>query len=156
LFDAVPESSTPSMGGSPREPYLWAVVLAVLWVAIVAIVAAAASDDDPAIEAGTIVFVLPLASFALSVVAGVRGRELKWTVRFAVATALSIALAYTIALLVRWEPGAFYIVPIIALVLGVVLWLVSGGGWVLGTIVRSGLGLGDDEERDESHDPNRL
>ena len=145
--------------GEPRAParesVTWGLALAVLWVAVVTIIAVTA-DDEPTIEAATVVFLLPLAAFGLSAAAGLRGRDLRWTMRFAATTALLIALAYSVALVVRWEPGAFYIVPIIALVLGRVLWLVSGAGWLLGAVVRGGLGLGGGDEHDDSLDPDRL
>jgi peptidoglycan/LPS O-acetylase OafA/YrhL len=150
MSDADGETRAPE-----RESLVWGLVLAVLWVAIVTVIAVAA-DDEPAIEAATVVFMLPLAAFGLSVAAGLRGREVRWTMRFAAATALPVALAYFVALVVRWEPGEFYIVPIIALVLGLVLWLVSGAGWLLGAVVRGGLGMGGDDEHDDSLDPNRL
>lgn len=138
-----------------REPYVWSVGLVAVWLLVVIAIVAAASGEDPTIEAGTVVFVLPLAAFALNVVAGLRGRDLGWTVRFGVTAGVALGLAYLAAVLVRWEPGAIYLIPIIAFVAGFALWIVSGAGWLLGTVVRSGLGLGGDDRAD-TLDPDRL
>ena len=132
-----------------RQPYVWALSLVGLWALMVAVIVVAASGEDPTIEAGTVVFLLPLTAFALNVFVGFRGRELGWSTRFAITCGIALGLAYVVAIVVRWEPEAFYLVPIIAFVAGFVLWFVSGAGWLLGTVVRSGLGLADDP----GHDP---
>lgn len=138
-----------------RQPYVWAVSLVAVWALVVTVIVAAASGEDPTVEAGTIVFVLPLAAFVLNVFGGFRGRQLGWVTRFAVASGIALGLIYAAAIVVRWEPEASYLVPIIAFVAGFVLWFVSAAGWLLGSVVRSGLGLDDDTEQD-TLDTDRL
>ena len=138
-----------------RQPYVWGMSLVAVWALVVAVIVAAASGEDPTIEAGTVVFLLPLAAFALNVYVGFRGRELGWSTRFAITCGIALGLAYVVAIVVRWEPEALYLVPIIAFVAGFVLWFVSAAGWLLGSVVRSGLGVGDDTDQD-TLDPDRL
>jgi len=138
-----------------RQPYVWALALVAAWALVVAVIVAAASGEDPTVEAGTVVFLLPLAAFALNVFVGLRGRALGWSTRFAITCGIALGLAYVVAIVVRWEPEAFYLVPIIAFVAGFVLWFVSAAGWLLGSVVRSGLGLGDDTDHD-TLDTDRL
>lgn len=147
------EATTDGIG---RAPYVWAASLVAVWALVVIVIVTAASGEDPSVEAGTVVFLLPLAAFGVNVLAGIRGRPLGWVTRFAIATGVGLGIAYTLVLLVRWEPGGLYLVPILAFVAGAVVWIVSGGGWVLGAVVRSGLGHGAAEPDDASLDPDRL
>lgn len=138
---------------SSKEPFAWGAGITAAWYLVVLAIVAAAGGEDPTVDAGTVVFVLPLVTFVVTLIYSSRGRPLSWATKFAVTIGVSLGLAYLVVALVRWEPGAIYLVPIIALVGGFVSWVCAGGGWVLGAVVRSGLGL---DERDESHDPNRL
>lgn len=132
-----------------REPYLWASAIVAVWLAVVAIVVLAADGADPTIEAGTVVMLLPLATFLAGGVAGVRGRDKHWATRSGVATGLLIALAYLVLVVGRVELDALYLVPLIAFVAAVVLWLCCAGGWLIGSLVRHGLRLGDSRHDDE-------
>lgn len=138
---------------SAKEPFVWGAGITAVWYAVVLVIVAAAGGDDPTVDAGTVVFVLPLVTFGVALFFSFRGRPLSWATKFAVTIGVSLGFAYLVVALVRWEPGAIYLVPIIALIGGFITWVCAGGGWVLGAIVRSGLGL---DEADESHDPNRL
>ena len=134
---------------SGREPYLWAVATVAGWIAIVTGVVLAADGADPTIEAGTIVMILPIVTFLIGGQAGVRGRDRHWVTRLAITMGVLIALAYLVQILVRTRLDAVYLVPIIAALAGLVLWVAGSGGWLLGMVVRHGLGLGDTRERDE-------
>lgn len=138
-----------------REPYAWSAGLVAIWIIAVIVIVAAAGGEDPAVEAGTVVFGLPLIAFAANLVSGLRGRGLGWAVRFAITAGIILGIGYLVAMLVRWEPGAIYLVPIIAFVAGFVLWIVSGAGWLIGAVVRTGLGRGGDGQ-DDTLDPGRL
>lgn len=132
-----------------REPYAWAAGITVAWLVVVLLIVVAAGDDDPAVEAGTIVMLLPVAGFTANLLAGARGRDRQWATRFAVATGVGLALAYLVQLVVRAELDAVYLVPMIAFVTSAVLWLCSAAGWLIGGVVRHGLGIGGVQDEDE-------
>ena len=132
-----------------REPYVWAAAIMVVWLAVVLVVVAAASGADPTVEAGTIVMLLPLAGFAANVVAGLRGRDRHWATRSGVTMGAALGLAYLVLVVARGQFDALYLVPLIAFVAAMLLWLCCAAGWLLGGVIRHGLGLGDSREEDE-------
>lgn len=134
---------------STREPYVWATAVVVAWLLVVTLIVLAADGADPTIEAGTAVMLLPLATFLSGGVAGVRGRDKHWPTRSGVVTGLLVGLAYLVLVLGRVELEALYLVPLITFVAAVVSWLCCAGGWLLGSVVRHGLGLGDSRHQDE-------
>lgn len=131
-----------------RAAYAWALGIVVVWIAVV-LVTMPRADAEPAFEAGTIVMLLPITAFVLGGGAGIRGAERHWVTRLTVAMGLLLAVAYLLQVLVRTEFGAVYLVPLIALLAGLTLWVAGSGGWLLGTVIRHGLGLGDTRRRDE-------
>lgn len=134
---------------NPREPYAWAIGAVAVWIAVVLVIVLAADGADPTVEAGTIVMLLPIGAFLLGGSAGVRGRDRHWVTRLSITMGVLLALAYLVQVLVRTRFDAVYLVPLIAALAGLVLWVAGSGGWLLGMVVRHGLGLGDTRQRDE-------
>lgn len=134
---------------NPREPYLWAIGLVATWIAIVLVILAGADGADPAIEASTVVMLLPIGAFGVGGLAGIRGRDRHWVTRQAITMGVLLGLAYLVQIIARLEFGAVYLVPLIVGLAGLVLWVAASGGWVLGMVIRHGLGLGGTRERDE-------
>ena len=132
-----------------REPYAWAAAVMAAWLAILVVVVLAADGADPTVEAGTVVMLLPLAGFAANMVAGVRGRDRHWATRSGVAMGLVLGLAYLVLIVARGELDALYLVPLIAFVAAMILWLCCGAGWLIGGVIRHGLGLGGARQEDE-------
>ncbi len=133
----------PERGNTRREPYVWAVAITIVWLAVVLVVVGAADGADPTVEAGTIVMLLPLAGFAANVVAGLRGRDRHWATRSGVTMGAALGLAYLVLVVARGQFDALYLVPLIAFVAAMLLWLCCAAGWLLGGVIRHGLGLGD-------------
>lgn len=132
-----------------REPYLWGIGLVAVWIGVILAIVLAADGSDPTVEAGSIVMLLPIAAFGVGGGAGIRGRDRHWVTRLAVTMGILLALAYLAQVLVRVRFDAVWIVPLIALLAAVALWIAGSGGWVLGMVIRHGLGLGDTRQRDE-------
>jgi peptidoglycan/LPS O-acetylase OafA/YrhL len=132
-----------------REPYVWTIAIVLAWLVVVTVVVLAADGADPTVEAGTVVMLLPLVGFGANLVAGVRGRDRHWATRSGVAMGLALGLAYLVLIVARGEHDALYLVPLIAFVAAVVLWLCCGAGWLVGSVIRHGLGLGDARHDDE-------
>ncbi|CAN5469173.1 hypothetical protein BH23ACT3_BH23ACT3_06940 [soil metagenome] len=132
-----------------REPYVWAALIMVVWLVVVLVIVGTAGDVEPNIDAGTVLMALPLAGFGASIVAGARGRDLHWATRCGVTLGLALAGAYLVQVVVRGEFGALYLVPMLAFVAAAILWLCCAAGWLVGGVVRHGLGLGGSHEDDD-------
>lgn len=125
----------------------WGALVALVWIAVIASIAVAAGDDEPTIAAGSLVTGLAVAMFVAGAATGALGRDRRWTAWFAATIGVVLGVAAAVAVLVRGEWASTVWAPMIAVVTGMLGWLVTALGWLVGAVLRSG--LGDDDRTDD-------
>lgn len=120
--------------------------LTLVWIAAIAVIAAAAGGEEPTIEAGSVVTFFALALVAVGGVAGVIGRDRGWVAWFGASVGVTITLAVVLAVTLRGEIGQVIWAPVLGLLAGVIGGVLAAFGWLIGGVGRVLLGK-DDTDR---------
>jgi len=130
----------------PREPRIVAAGVTLVWMGVVAVIAIAADGSEPTVSAGAVVSALAMVVVIVNGIAGGFGRASTWCRTFAVTVSLLLATAVVVSSVVRWQGADLLYAPMVALVAGLLCWILAMLGWLAGSVARVALGREPDDQ----------